>query len=91
MYGDQGLVVFGLGSDDSLATLQSFEDQMGLTFPVLHDEDGLVHASYSQDLAFSATAYPQDWLIGTDGTVAYVNNGYDPEALSDLIEEQLGL
>ena len=84
-------MVFGIGSQDSLATLQSFEDQMGLTFPVLYDEDGQVHEAYSQDLAFSATAYPQDWLIGTDGTVAYVNNGYDPEALSALIEEQLGI
>ena len=91
MYGEQGLVVFGLGSQDSLATLQSFEEQMGLTFPVLYDGDSQVHDAYAQDLAFSGTAYPQDWLIGTDGNVAYVNNGYDPEALSALIEEQLGL
>lgn len=64
---------------------------LGLTFPVLFDQGGVVHESYAMQTGFQGTVYPQDWIIGTDGKVAYVNSGYDNEAMAAVIEEELGL
>ncbi len=61
---------------------------MGLTFPILYDEDGRVHDSYTQQNAVSA-AYPEDWIIAADGTVAYVNNIFDVDAMLAIIEQEL--
>ncbi len=83
------MVVWGIGSDDTFEDLVAFRDQMGLTFPILYDEGGAVQALYAQQSAFESTVYPQDWIIGSDGRVAYVNNGYDPEAMIAVIEAEL--
>ena len=34
-------------------------------------------------------AFPQDWIIGSDGRVAYVNNAYEPDEMIDVIEREL--
>ncbi len=60
-------MVFGISSDDSLTTLRRFRDDLQLTCPILFDEDGSVHATYLQELAFEPTVYPQDWIIGATG------------------------
>lgn len=84
-------MVFAISSTDDLETLQRFRDQMGITFPILHDADGSVSAQYTQLKAEGvASAYPEDWVIGSDGRVAYVNNGYDPDQMIAIIEAELG-
>jgi len=88
-YQDDGLVVWGIASQDPLAQLISFRDQMGLTYPVLYDEGASVHTQYMVEWAFSTTVYPQDWIIGVDGTVVYVNNGYKQDEMTAIIEEEL--
>jgi len=62
---------------------------MGLTYPVLYDEGAVVYEDYNQQAAFNATVFPQQWLIGADGVVRYVNNAYEPDALIAAIEEAL--
>ena len=62
---------------------------MGLTFPVLIDADGAVYEAYSQQTAFDQTIFPQDWIIGADGRVVYVNNTYEAEAIAEIIEAEL--
>jgi len=61
---------------------------MGVTFPILYDTGGAVHTLYSQQSA-EGTIYPQDWIIGVDGRVKYVNNGYDAAAMIAVIEAEL--
>ena len=87
-YQDQGLVVWGIGSQDGYEDLVGFRDQMGVTFPILFDEGARVQAQYEQVRA-RASVYPQDWIIGPDGVVLYVNNAYDAEAMSAIIESAL--
>jgi hypothetical protein len=43
---------------------------------------------YSQD-AFDISPYPQDWVIDSDGRVAYVNTAYEPDELKAVLESDL--
>jgi peroxiredoxin len=70
--------------------VEEFTEQYGLTFPVLWDSDGAVIEAYGQQSA-QGTAYPQEWIIGVDGTVKYVANYYDAERLVEVIEAELAL
>jgi hypothetical protein len=54
------------------------------------DTDGTVVETYSQAMAFPTAAYPQDWIVGTDGTVVYVNNEFELDAMVAVIESELG-
>ena len=81
--------LWGIAPADPYDTVVNFAEQMGLTFPVLFDPDGLVHEQYSQVLAFDNTIFPQDWIVGVDGTIAYFHSAYDREAMSDVLDAEL--
>ena len=83
------MVVWGIGGSDSYSDLESFRDQMGLTFPILYDPGGQVLYQYEQEWAFWNTIYPQDWVIGVDGKVAYVNSGYEPDEIIVVLDNEL--
>ncbi len=88
-YQSQGLVVWGVASRENEETLRRFRDAYGVTFPILVDADGSVGEVYRQLSAFPSAAYPQDWIIGTDGQVAYLNNGFELEAMTAVVEREL--
>jgi len=88
-YKDQGVVVWGIGSQDELDNLTTFASQMGLTFPVLYDEEGAVQELYNPGAVPTNSIYPQDWVIGADGAVKYVNTIYDPDEMIAVIEAEL--
>ncbi len=81
-------MVWGVGSQDTYEDLVAFRDWMGVTFPILFDENATVQRQYEQVRARSSV-YPQDWIIGPDGIVLYVNNAYDAEAMTEIIESVL--
>ena len=81
-------MVWGIGSEDDFDSLVAFRDRMGLTYPVLFDEGGRVQAQYEQVRA-RGSIYPQDWIVGPDGTVLYFNNAYDADAMRAIIEAVL--
>ena len=82
------MTVWGIASADSERDLQTFADQYGITFPLLIDDKG-VHNQYAQETPFPTGAYPQDWVIGTDGTIIYMNNGFELDAMLNAIDSQL--
>ena len=53
------------------------------------DPDGTVSQAYQQLMAFPSAAYPQDWVIGKDGRVIYMNNHFQLDAMVAAIESQL--
>jgi peroxiredoxin len=69
---DQGLVVLGVNwtQVDNLADVQAFVAELGLTFPILLDSDGVV----SEDL-YQVLGLPTSVLIGRDGTVRAIRIG----------------
>ena len=74
---------------DPESALEDFRDQIGVTFPVLYDANGSVLQQYAQQSAFGSTIFPQDWIVGVDGKVAYVNNAYDPDMMAAVLDAQL--
>ena len=82
-------MVLGVVSDDSKADAESFVIQMGLTFPVLFDDGGAVHALYQMESGGTASVYPQDWVVGAAGEVVYHNNHYEPDEMIAVIEAEL--
>lgn len=88
-YQDRGVQVWGIASQDERPRLLRFKAQMGLTFPILFDERTEVLNRYGNLRHSFDTIYPQDWIVGVDGRVAYVNPGYDPEAMRAVIEAEL--
>jgi peroxiredoxin len=82
-------MVFGVASREPAEDLEAFRDAMGISFPILRDEDGAVAEVYSQLMAFPSAAYPQDWVVGAEGRVVYVNNGFELDAMTSAIENEL--
>jgi len=88
-YQDRGVVVWGIGSEDTQEILRNFRDQMGLTFPILFDDGAQVQSQYNPGSVPTNSVYPQDWIIGVDGTVVYVNTVYEPEEMRAILETEL--
>ena len=82
-------MVLGIASQDSEASVRQYVEQLGVTFPILIDNTGSVHAQYEQHSAFPSAAYPQDWIISSDSTIIYRNNGYELDAMISVIEQDL--
>lgn len=82
-------MVFGVASSEPTSVVADYKDYVGASFPFLLDTDGSLLRDYSQQQAFWSAAYPQDWVIGADFKVAYVNNGYEPDEMIAVVEEQL--
>ena len=84
-YKDEGVIVLGIASQEPQTEIEQYVEQLGITFPVLKDSNGSVHAQYQQQSAFPTAAYPQDWVIGPDSTIVYRNNGYELDAILSAI------
>jgi peroxiredoxin len=68
---------------------RQFADALQLQMPVLYDADGAVHELYVQAATVPAAAFPQEWIVGTDGTIVYSATQYEYAAVRDVIEAQL--
>jgi len=88
-YRDQGVVVWGIASEDSEENVIPYVEYLGLSFPILMDPGGVVHQGYAQEFAFPTAAYPQDWVIGTDGLVVYANNRFELGDVIGAVEQEL--
>jgi peroxiredoxin len=83
-------VIWAIGPDDELAQLSAYSEQLGLTYPVLYDPEGLeAHVQYRIDSTTTNSVFPQDWIIGVDGTVRYVSTAYEPSHMIAVLEEEL--
>jgi len=88
-YRDRGVVVWGIVSQDTRAQASRFVRQMGLTFPVLFDANATVLDRFGRLRHSFSTIYPQDWIVGVDGKVSYVNAGYEPDEMRAVLEAEL--
>ena len=82
-------MVWAIASDDQRDAVEAFRDALGLELTILLDEGGEVKASYPQTMPFPTGAFPQEWVIGTDGTIAYTTNEYEVGDLIAVIEAEL--
>ena len=81
--------VWGIASHDDEASVRTFVDQLGLTYPILLDEDGSINSLFSFEDLFPTGVFPQDWVVGTDGLIVYGNNAYEVDEMISVIEREL--
>ena len=86
---EQGVSLVGIASRESAATVQQYRDSLGLDFPILLDTDGSVFNAYAQTTDSQSVLYPQDWIIGPDGHVAWLSSHYLPDELVRVVDELL--
>lgn len=79
-----GAEVWLVAPADDPAVLRDFVEDRNITLPVLVDEGGVVYAQWQQTQQFQ-TLFPQNWVVGQDGTIVYGSNHYEPDALADAI------
>ena len=82
-YRDKGFTVLAVDVkfDDGPEAVQAFIDELGLTFPVVKDETGVVEID-----KYNVLGYPTSVFIGRDGVIQYVHRG---PLTKDFIEEKL--
>ena len=83
-------MIWAIGPDDELSKLTAYAEQLGLTYPVLIDPEGLqAYSKYVINGTTTNSVFPQDWIIGVDGTVRYVSTAYEPAHMIAVLEEEL--
>lgn len=82
-------MVWAITTRENAETIQRWADAFDITLPILLDSDGSVTQDYEQTMAFPTGAYPQEWLIGTDGVIEYYSNELEIDELTELIEAEL--
>ena len=83
--------MWAIASREAETQVEAFVDYLDLDLPVLYDGDGSVHAKYNMPMAFPTGAYPQQWIIDTEGKIHSWANRFDADVvtatLDDLLEE----
>lgn len=87
--GPEGAVVWGITAREDRATVQAYVDSLGLTYPILLDKTGEIDLLYDLGFAFPTGAYPQDFVVGTDGRIVYASNEPDVEAIEAAVRAEL--
>jgi peroxiredoxin len=65
---DLQVVAINLGFDDMVEQIKAYRDELGLTMPIVRDDDGHLGA------VFGLRVTPQHVIIGKDGRIAYVGH-----------------
>ena len=82
--------MWAIGSEENnVEALEQFADALDIAMPVLYDDGGVVHADYVTLSEVPSAAYPEEWIVGTDGTIVYHAAHYDYAAVIDVIEAEL--
>jgi peroxiredoxin len=63
---DKGLVVIGIAVDDNERAIRDFVSDLGLTFPILLDSQGLIRNKYK------VTGYPETFIIDREGKMVMI-------------------
>jgi peroxiredoxin len=83
-----GAKMWGIADDDA-AELRDIWQELKLSFPVFPDPDSDVHITYPMTQALPSTAYPQHWVVDSDGVIVYASNHLNPGALRAAVRSAL--
>ena len=79
--------VLGMDSTEEVGGVESYVNNLHLTFPVGMEETKNYH-TYIQ--AFKGVnPFPIDVVVGKDGRIAYIGREYDPAEMVAVIEREL--
>lgn len=84
-----GALVWGIATGEDAGVVRAYTERLGVDFPVLLDTTGEVYRLYDLAFAFPTGAYPQDFVVGTDGRIVYASNQPDVEAIEAAVQREL--
>lgn len=84
-YKDDGLVVLAVDFDEPAGDVESFRDELGLTFPLLLDPGAKVQKLYRN------RSYPSSFFVDTDGVIQVQHIGVMTEGQIDENLAQIGV
>ena len=76
-------------SSEAISVIRQFVADQGVTFPIVHDQGGVVRGRYRLSNALSP--YPRDYIIDQDGVLRYTATEYHPQTMVRVIESLLGV
>lgn len=85
---DEGFVILAVDIAEDNKTVQSFVDELGISFPVVLDQTGEIGGVYD------ARSIPSTYLIGRDGNIigrAIGARSWDEDGYKDLFKEILSM
>jgi peroxiredoxin len=81
------VVVVGINTGEESSPrdkAQAFQQKHGLTYPILLDEQAKVSAAYR------VKGLPTNVIIDREGQIRYIEAGFNPEAVTQKLQELLG-
>ncbi len=81
---DLAVIAINIGFNDSLEEVEKYRKTVGITMPIVFDEDGHVGA------AFNLRVTPQHIVIGRDGRIQYVGHLADQRLDAALVAARSG-
>lgn len=83
-YGDEGFVILAVNREESADDIQPFAEELGLSFPLLLDEDGDINYEYG------VLGYPSTFILDKEGVIQFrAFNALTESQIQELIAEQL--
>jgi len=76
---DISVIAINVGFNDSVQEIRKYQKQLGITMPIVFDDDGHLSA------AFNIRVTPQHVIIGRDGRIQYVGHLADQQLESALL------
>lgn len=77
-YQKDGFVIVGVSVDKDASKVTRFLRRMGLSFPVLHDQDGAIANRYQPE------KMPSSYLVDRKGMITFVQKGFRESDEADL-------
>jgi peroxiredoxin len=84
-YMNQGVTVLGVDLQESAGAVFQFRQQYNLTYPMVLDVNGAVFSAYG------FTIIPSNVLIGRDGRIVWIEEGFDIPRFVNLIDSLVQL
>jgi hypothetical protein len=84
---DRDVVLLGVNIDEPESVVEDFVNEFSLTYPVLLGNTSLKNIYNIGGRHISP--YPRDYIVGTDGRIAYASAEFDPEQITNVVLSQL--
>lgn len=81
--------MLAIASREQSDTVRTFAEQLGLTMPVLLDEDGAVLDAWPTTPQIPTAVYPREWIIDPDGIIVYTATTFEHDLIVEVIERHL--
>jgi hypothetical protein len=85
-YKDQGVLVYGLYQGESASALDDFQEQTGVSFPLVNDPGTLNQFAFPSGVGYP---YPRDVVVDKNLKVRSIKNSFNAKEMDTLVKQLL--